>query len=938
MPTGKEPKKLRRGSSFRALTDYIRDAEKTQGNVWVINCLSIGSAAAGMSATALQNKRCNYPGYHGIITWPSDEKPTPEQAKEAGIITLKELGFDVGDCGHQAMIALHRDTDNWHIHIAANKVHPETLKPLHIHYSHERLHAACREVEIKQGWSNQNGLMEVTYDVDGEANIVKSSYRNERNRGVSQQSLDYEKHAGVFSFERYMFETVGPSLKEELKAKSTWQSIHKLLNEFNVKIVERGGGFAFADQPLFRSDFTEDQKLIEVQRAGTTHSAAGKVGYFARGSALIKILGAFEANKVDLGLPKFRYNQRSEFGREQLEANGQQVIRELSQKDKDEGRLKAKFDKAMLERKAVFTLKKEKRKSDLTDIKKNEERELQVQLNVSRIKAHAANAQLPPGSRLSTPDVNAILRAERDKLKSELKAKQVARQKAFDEEFDALEKKLQKHNSYHRWLADQSKLDDEHGDLAKHLYMESKMREQIDKQKRIEQGGETFQAPAVNPNIQSFLSISKDVEKLGYKAYDNKTHIAYVRIGDYKVKFKDYGSSISISNQEDKSIRDAMVLAIQKWGKVIKVNGSPEFQAKAAKIAFESGVENIQSDDKQALEIFWALKESRAAIDLAKQQADAITAHSLVDNEKYLDYSDREACDKLNKAANLLKIAEKYGYSIEKQKDNAVRLLKGNKILNIAISSDTDVFFMKCPLGFDISGTAQDFIRQEEYLSYADAAQRLFILNRSFPKNVQAEANKAYDVAYVRHLFNTASNNTDSIASLANKGLYRHDLGKDSRINDNGEIFFAHRNAANDIIGFEIKSKENSPMWFVKGGQKGVYSVNDITDFKIKRVVVTFDAIEAELLKKMEVMQDPSLLKRTLYLSIGGAVGKRQIEHLKRYEQVAMELHVTQSEVINKAVDTLKNALEHIVIVYHSEKLIMSTDLYGNRDHFRVMV
>ncbi|WP_340123742.1 LPD7 domain-containing protein [Methylobacter svalbardensis] len=595
----------------------------------------------------------------------------------------------------------------------------------------------------------------------------------------------------------------------------------------------------------------------------------------------------------------------------------------------------------MLERKVVFTLKKEKRTSDLTDIKKNEERELQVQLSASRIKAHAINAQLPPGSKLSTTDVNAILRAERDKKKRELKAKQVARQKAFEDEFDALEKKLQKHNSYHRWLADQSKQDGEQGDLAKHFYMESKMREQIDKQKRIEHGNESLHPPAEKRNNQALLSISKEVEKLGYKAYDNKTHIAYVKTDDYKVKFKDYGNTISISNQEDQSIRDAMILAIEKWGKIIKINGNSEFQAKAAKIAFESGVEKIQSDDKQALEIFRALKESSGAIDLAKQQVNAITAHSLVDNEKYIDYSDREACDKLNKAANLLKIAEKYGYSIEKQKGNAVCLIKGNKILNITISSDSDVFFMKCALGFDISGTAQEFIRREECINYDVAAQRLYIFNRSFPKNVEVEAHKAYDVAYVRHLFNTASNNAENIAVLANKGLHRHGLGNDSRVNENGEVFFAHRNAANNIVGFEIKSKKNSPMWFVKGGQKGIYHANSPQDGRIERVIITLNAIDAEALKRLETKQHPELLGKILYLSLGGTAGKRQIEHLKQYENVRMELHVTtDGEVSSRVINDLKNAFEDLKIVNGPgipENLIK--DLVWNREHHsKIMV
>jgi hypothetical protein len=628
MPIGKIPAKRRdRKSNFHALTVYISDAKKTKGNVWLMNCLSIDTAGMEMTATAIQNSRCDSSAFHAVINWPSEETPNPDQAKQAGIIALNELGFDTRDGGHQAMIAFHQDTDCLHIHIAANKVHPQTLKSLHIEWSHKTLHQACRAIELKQGWSHQLGLKEVVIDAKGNEQIVDSHYRNQRNLGMSQKALDLEKHNGIYSFERYIKEMVGPALHEALKAGSSWQKVHILLDEFNVKIVERGGGFAFVDQPRFKTDFTDVQRSSELARADKTHSAAGKAGTFARGSNLIKKLGQFESHKSDRKLPRVRYDENEKLGYEQIEADGRQVVHQLSQDENDENRLKALFDKEMLDRKIFFTEKNSKRKAEVIDVQKIEERELQDLLNASRIKAHAANALLPPGSKLSTTDVNVVLREERDKLKRELKAKQVARQKALDVEFDALEKGLQKHSSYHRWLAELSKQDDEVGLLAKHFYYLSKMREQIAKDKLLERGNETFQAPVAKHHFSVVLAISTDLEMRGYKAYDNKTHISYVK--DHKVKFKDYGNSISINDQQDQSIRDAIILAMEKWGRTIRINGNAEFQLKAARIAFELGIEDLQSDDQQALEIFRVLKEGSEPLDLIKQDNSTNFEHVL---------------------------------------------------------------------------------------------------------------------------------------------------------------------------------------------------------------------------------------------------------------------------------------------------------------------
>ena len=48
----------------------------------------------------------------------------PEQVEELLDVFLEQLGLEK----HQVVAALHQDTDNIHLHIAINKVSPESYK------------------------------------------------------------------------------------------------------------------------------------------------------------------------------------------------------------------------------------------------------------------------------------------------------------------------------------------------------------------------------------------------------------------------------------------------------------------------------------------------------------------------------------------------------------------------------------------------------------------------------------------------------------------------------------------------------------------------------------------------------------------------------------------------------------------------------------------
>ena len=75
-----------------------------------------------MEVLASENTRCRDPVFHFILSWRELERPTAAQADEAVKIALAEL--DLQDC--QALWALQSDTENLHVHVAVNRIDPET--------------------------------------------------------------------------------------------------------------------------------------------------------------------------------------------------------------------------------------------------------------------------------------------------------------------------------------------------------------------------------------------------------------------------------------------------------------------------------------------------------------------------------------------------------------------------------------------------------------------------------------------------------------------------------------------------------------------------------------------------------------------------------------------------------------------------------------------
>lgn len=232
----KVPPKRRDGrTSFKALTDYCLGVTGHGAgsvlHVGMQNLSSPDTAFVEMEALATENVRCKDPAFHFILSWREMEIPTSEQADEAVKIALNEL--DLGDC--QALWALQGDTRNLHVHVAVNRIDPETGRAIQPagNWTYKALERAARRIELAQGWEvEESGRCFVTPEGD----IVEKKER--KIPGMSQKARDIEAHTGTKSAERIARETAAPIL---LRAVS-WAELHERLAVEGIRFERKGSG------------------------------------------------------------------------------------------------------------------------------------------------------------------------------------------------------------------------------------------------------------------------------------------------------------------------------------------------------------------------------------------------------------------------------------------------------------------------------------------------------------------------------------------------------------------------------------------------------------------------------------------------------------------------------------------------------------------------
>lgn len=201
------------------------------------NCFSLDTAASEMNLTAAQNRHCKDAVYHFILSWQSDEDPSPDAVFRSVRYSLKQLGME----DHQYVAAIHRDTDNVHCHVSANRVHPATFRAQNMWNDADELQKCCRILERELGFKVDNGSWQM--------NEYGELHRTRRDmpaapRGAAKREIFSDRE----SLHGYAVRETRQKLTEVISQdKLTWDRLHNILYTRGLGVREQNGGLAVYD-------------------------------------------------------------------------------------------------------------------------------------------------------------------------------------------------------------------------------------------------------------------------------------------------------------------------------------------------------------------------------------------------------------------------------------------------------------------------------------------------------------------------------------------------------------------------------------------------------------------------------------------------------------------------------------------------------------------
>jgi hypothetical protein len=159
--------------------------------------------------------------YHLVISFhPEDRRLAPAELKGVVRRAVGAAGLEE----HQYIAVRHSEQEHEHLHVAVNKIHPETLK---IHHPYKAIHAYQALASILE---EELGLHRVN---------------RARGRSESHRVRSFEAHQGLESFARWARRTVGDAT--ELDRIESWHALHEELKRFGVRVMRRGNGLALVD-------------------------------------------------------------------------------------------------------------------------------------------------------------------------------------------------------------------------------------------------------------------------------------------------------------------------------------------------------------------------------------------------------------------------------------------------------------------------------------------------------------------------------------------------------------------------------------------------------------------------------------------------------------------------------------------------------------------
>lgn len=606
-----------KASSIRDLADYIREPHNQNPDEKVLYangrgfiCDDHAAQREEMVALSAEAVRSKNPVNHYILSWREGEQPSTEQAEEAVSIFMLELGVK----DHQAIYALHKDTDNLHLHIAINRVHPETMNVVKINngFDIEAAHKAIARIENEQGWQREQNARYVVLE-NGE--LGREHYDPDKSNQPDQKQRDMENRTGEKSAQRIAIETATPIIN----ASSSWQEMHRALEKsgFRYERIGSGAKIFVGHIPVKASSVHRNFSLSKLQkRLGVYESKQEKPNVYYEHKPAPKPYPGNIRNLAGHGLRKLSechlaHQQGSDKKRSRPSGILQINARTYRRRTEDLRRQSEPLAPApvlpvqpmpgwtdyITGRKAHYA---EKNAAKLAQDKRQEQerKDLQERQKARRDELMRGNWK-GRGELLNA--MRSVLASEQAAEKADLKEKHQNERKQHREQF-------RPYPGFEHWQRMQEK-----PELAE------QWRRRASEPQRIE--GDRSEPPTPR-DIRAYAP-----EIVGQEVHYTRKKDEGRAGGD--VSFVDKGKSIDIHDWRNRdSTLAALQLSAQKWGS-FTVTGNDEYKAMCAKLAAEHGF-RITNPELQE-----SIRQERQRIQ--QERAQAMKPEQLKQFERYAE-------------------------------------------------------------------------------------------------------------------------------------------------------------------------------------------------------------------------------------------------------------------------------------------------------------
>ena len=225
MISKKAPVKAAAKGKIGHLVAYLLDQKGKSDRVAAVavsNCQSDDPKWAVHEMQAVQSRNQRAKGdrtYHLVISFRAGEDPPGDMLARIEAEFCRALGF----AEHQRVSVVHRDTDNLHLHVAINKVHPTKFtlhEPFNDYHTQAKL---CEQIEAR-------------YGLESDRTAAK------RDAPTQQKAAAMEAIAGVESLIGYIQRSVGDSVT----CARSWQELHEEFAKVGVVLKPKGNGLVVA--------------------------------------------------------------------------------------------------------------------------------------------------------------------------------------------------------------------------------------------------------------------------------------------------------------------------------------------------------------------------------------------------------------------------------------------------------------------------------------------------------------------------------------------------------------------------------------------------------------------------------------------------------------------------------------------------------------------